>query len=91
MKNSETELSKKPSFKYRRENRRPRENQQKKACTGNQMHISAGTENQTQDSLVQSEIRYATLARFPFHTSQWKNIVFLSVEEFGVPKLTQKN
>ena len=42
----ETDLFKKPSF-------RCRGNLRKQAWSGNQVHISTGTENRTKDSLVQ--------------------------------------
>ena len=35
------------------------------AWTGNRMHVSAGTENLTRESLVQMEGRHATLTCFP--------------------------
>ena len=75
MKQAETYLFKKPSFRWRREKGRIRGNLRKQAWTGNQMHKSAGTENQTQDSLVQSERRYATLICFPYMTISKKKSI----------------
>ena len=40
-------------------------NPRNQVWTGNQVQISAGTENRTRDSLVQSLGRYAALTCFP--------------------------
>ena len=74
MKQPQTDLFKKPSFRCRRGNRSTQGNLQKQAWTGNQMHISARTENQTQDSLVQSERRYTKLTCFPITHVQATNM-----------------
>ena len=49
-----------------------RKDLRKQVWTGNQVHISAGTRDQTRDSLVQSEGRYAAQSCFPVHLLQFK-------------------
>ena len=53
MKHSDADLCMKPSLGAGGKTGGPGENR-KQAWTRNQMHISTGTENRTQDSLVQS-------------------------------------
>ena len=77
MKQPETDLSKKPSFRCRRENLRTWGNLRKQAWTGNQIHKGAGTKNQTRDSLVQSRGRITMLTCFDLK----KENVFLKATE----------
>ena len=74
MKHSETYLSKKPSFRCRRENWRTRGDLQQ-AWTGNQMYNKCWDENQTQDSLVQSEGRNAMLTCFHWNVVNYVSIL----------------
>ena len=57
MKHPETDLSEKPSLDAGRKTAGPKENLGKQAWTGNQMHISAETEDQTRDTLVECKGR----------------------------------
>ena len=84
MKHSETNFLKNPVLDARWKTKVPGENLQKHAWTGNQMHISAGTENWTRNSLVQSEERNATLPCF-----QKKKILGFSVNANVIVDLEQ--
>ena len=65
MKQLETYYLRSPVLDAGGKTRRPRENLRKQAWTGNQiMQISAGTENRTRNSLVQSDGRFTTLTCF---------------------------